>query len=91
MSCKSGRPVVLPQSVISILDKALNEVVPQLIPRDPVNSDGVKPGFNSIRTNPYHHADAEIVPTGDAPMAIFDGKAVLLFSSLRLIGLSSRR
>ncbi len=50
-------------------------MVPQLIPRDPVNSDGVKPGFNSIRSNIQTNEtiDVEIDPTSNAPIAIFDG------------------
>jgi len=50
-------------------------MVPQLIPRDPVNNDGVKPGFNSIRSNIQTNEtiDVEIDPTSNAPIAIFDG------------------
>jgi hypothetical protein len=33
-----------------MLDKTLNEMVPQLIPRDPVTSDGVKPVIAPIRS-----------------------------------------
>ena len=59
-----------------ILDKTLNDMVPQLIPREPVNIDGVKPGFNTIRTtiqtNEMIHV--EIDPTSNAPIAVFDGK-----------------
>jgi hypothetical protein len=51
-------------------------MVPQLIPRDPVNIDGVKPGFNTIRstvqTNETIHVDID--PTSNAPIAVFDGK-----------------
>lgn len=57
------------------LDKTLNDVVPQLIPRDPVNIDGVKPGFNTIRSNiPTNESiHAEMEPTNNAPIAVFDG------------------
>ena len=51
-------------------------MVPQLIPREPVNIDGVKPGFNTIRstiqTNETIHVDID--PTSNAPIAVFDGK-----------------
>ncbi len=50
-------------------------MVPQLIPRDPVNIDGIKPGFNTIRsniqTNETIHIDID--PTNNAPIAVFDG------------------
>jgi hypothetical protein len=52
---------------VFFLDKTLNDMVPQLIPRDPVN---MKPGFLSMRTN----IDIEFDPTNDAPIAVFDGK-----------------
>jgi hypothetical protein len=50
-------------------------MVPQLIPRDPVNIDGVKPGFNSIRSNIQTNEiiNVEIDPTSNAPIAVFDG------------------
>jgi hypothetical protein len=50
-------------------------MVPQLIPRDPVNSDGVKPGFNSIRSNIQTNEiiNVEIDPASNAPIAVFDG------------------
>jgi hypothetical protein len=49
-------------------------MVPQLIPREPININGVKPGFNSIRANIQNNIDVEIEPTSDAPIAVFDGK-----------------
>lgn len=51
-------------------------MVPQLIPRDPVNIDGVKPGFNSIRSNiqAAEGITVEIDPTNNAPIAVFDGR-----------------
>ncbi|CAF1250354.1 unnamed protein product [Adineta steineri] len=52
--------------------KTLNDMVPQLIPREPINMNGVKPGFNSIRTNIQNTIDIEIDPTNDAPIAVFD-------------------
>jgi hypothetical protein len=57
-------------------------MVPQLIPRDPVNSDGVKPGFNSIRSNIQTNEtiDVEIDPTSNAPIAIFDGIEFYFYS-----------
>lgn len=60
------------------LDKTLNDVVPQLIPREPVNIDGVKPGFNTIRSNiPTNESiHVEIDPTSNAPIAVFDGKTI---------------
>jgi len=48
-------------------------MVPQLIPRDPVN---MKSGFNSIRTNISNNIDIEFDPTTDAPIAVFDGKII---------------
>jgi hypothetical protein len=59
---------------ILIIDKTLNDMVPQLIPREPVNVNGVKPGFNIIRANIQNNIDVEIEPTSDAPIAVFDGK-----------------
>ncbi|CAF3491826.1 unnamed protein product [Rotaria sp. Silwood1] len=52
--------------------KTLNDMVPQLIPRDPVNMDGIKSGFNSIRSNIQNNIDVEINPTSNAPIAVFD-------------------
>ncbi|CAF1523170.1 unnamed protein product [Adineta steineri] len=54
--------------------KTLNDMVPQLIPRDPVNLDGVKPGFNSILSNIQINetTNIEIDPTNNAPIAVFD-------------------
>ena len=65
------------------LDKTLNDVVPQLIPREPVNIDGVKPGFNTIRSNiPTNESiHVEIDPTSNAPIAVFDGKIPSFFDS----------
>lgn len=50
-------------------------MVPQLIPRDPVNIDGIKSGFNSIRSNiqTTETLHVEIDPTSNAPIAVFDG------------------
>jgi hypothetical protein len=48
-------------------------MVPQLIPRDPVN---MKSGFNSIRTNISNNIDIEFDPITDAPIAVFDGKII---------------
>jgi len=48
-------------------------MVPQLIPRDPVN---MKSGFNLIRTNISNNIDIEFDPTTDAPIAVFDGKII---------------
>ena len=50
-------------------------MVPQLVPRDPVNNNSIKPGFNSVRSNiqinePSH---IEIDLTNNAPIAVFDG------------------
>jgi hypothetical protein len=57
------------------LDKTLNDMVPQLIPRDPVNIDGVKPGFNTIRSTIQTNEtiQIDIDPTSNAPIAVFDG------------------
>jgi hypothetical protein len=54
-------------------------MVPQLIPRDPVNIDGVKAGFNSIRANFQTNATihVEIDPTSNAPIAVFDGMRII--------------
>jgi hypothetical protein len=61
-------------------------MVPQLIPRDPVNIDGVKAGFASVRSNILHlhptHPDIGIDPTNDAPIAVFDGNVTLTASSM---------
>ena len=67
----------------SFADKSFNDMVPQLIPREPVNIDGVKAGFTSVRPNIssipiVQHHEIDIDPTRDAPIAVFDGK----FSSL---------
>lgn len=61
---------------LAVVDKTLNDMVPQLIPRDPVNSDGVKAGFNLIRSNVQVHetVNVEIDPTNNAPIAVFDGR-----------------
>jgi len=56
---------------LNSLDKTINDMVPQLIPRDPVN---MKSGFNSIRTNISNNIDIEFDPINDAPIAVFDGK-----------------
>ena len=53
-------------------------MVPQLIPREPVNIDGVKAGFTSVRPNlsampMTQQLEIDIDPTRDAPMAEFDG------------------
>jgi hypothetical protein len=56
---------------LNSLDKTINDMVPQLIPRDPVN---MKSGFNSIRTNISNSIDIEFDPINDAPIAVFDGK-----------------
>ncbi|UJR28556.1 hypothetical protein I4U23_009790 [Adineta vaga] len=52
--------------------KTLNTMVPQLIPREPVNIMGMKAGFNSIRSNIQDNLQIEIDPTSDAPIAVFD-------------------
>jgi hypothetical protein len=70
-----------------IPDKTLNDVVPQLIPREPVNIDGVKAGFTSVRSNIHqlqihHHVDIDIDPTNDAPLAVFDGKQEFIIDLL---------
>ncbi|CAM4749618.1 unnamed protein product [Rotaria magnacalcarata] len=52
--------------------KALNNTVPQLIPREPVNMSGIKPGFNSIRSIIPNHNGTEIDLPNNAPIAIFD-------------------
>jgi len=57
-------------------------MVPQLIPRDPVN---MKSGFNLIRTNISNNIDIEFDPTTDAPIAVFDGKIIswkIIFNNL---------
>lgn len=56
-------------------------MVPQLIPREPVNIDSVKPGFNLIRSNiqPNEIINVEIDPTSNAPIAVFDGKNIEFF------------
>lgn len=78
MSCKS---IDLRMKVglirFDCIDKTLNDMVPQLIPREPVNIDGVKPGFNTIRSNIQTNettVHVEIDPTSNAPIAVFDGK-----------------
>ncbi len=50
-------------------------MVPQLIPREPVNIDGIKPGFNTIRSNIQINETihVEIDPTNNAPIAVLDG------------------
>lgn len=68
----------------------MNDVVPQLIPREPVNIDGVKPGFNTIRSNipTNENIHVEIDPTSNAPIAVFDGKShhySILFSILSFL------
>ena len=76
MSCKSFTCLFEIQVIFVYIDKTLNDMVPQLIPRDPVNSDGVKPGFNSIRSNIQLNetVNIDIDPTNNAPIAVFDGK-----------------
>lgn len=78
MSCKLTKKFRTKRKIedfILNIDKTLNDMVPQLIPRDPVNLDGIKPGFNTIRstiqTNEINHI--EIDPTNNAPIAVFDG------------------
>jgi hypothetical protein len=68
-----------------IIDKTLNDMVPQLIPRDPVNIDGIKVGFNSIRSNIHYNIDGEFDPTNDAPIAVFDGTKKSLYFLLFFI------
>jgi hypothetical protein len=48
-------------------------MVPQLIPREPVN---MKPGFLSMRSNISNNIDIEFDPINDAPIAIFDGRKI---------------
>ncbi len=62
---------------MNCIDKPLNETIPQLIPRDPVN---MKSGFNSIRTNISNHIDIEFDPTNDAPIAVFEGRIILFLN-----------
>ncbi|CAF0948059.1 unnamed protein product [Adineta ricciae] len=52
--------------------KTFNDIVPQLIPREPINSIGMKPGLSSIRSNIQDNLEIEIDPTSDAPIAVFD-------------------
>ena len=65
------------QDALYAIDKTLNDVVPPLIPRDPLNSDVLKAGFNFIRpaipTN--EGMQVEIDPTSNAPIAVFGGTA----------------
>jgi hypothetical protein len=57
-------------------------MVPQLIPRDPVNLEGVKAGFNSLRAHIQTNEtiNVEIDPTSNAPIAVFDGIEYYLYS-----------
>ena len=54
-------------------------MVPQLIPRDPVNSNGVKMPFHSLRTTLQMNEtiNVEIDPTTSAPIAVLDGSFLL--------------
>lgn len=65
---------------LTIVDKTLNEMVPQLIPRDPVNSNGVKMPFHPLRTTLQTNEtiNVEIDPTTSAPIAVLDGLFLLL-------------
>lgn len=75
MSCKSIKiACCFVLSFSFVLDKKLNDMVPQLIPREPVNINGNKPGFNSIRSNILNNNVIDIDPTKNAPIAVFDGK-----------------
>lgn len=63
------------QDALCSVDKTLNDVVPPLIPRDPLNSEVLKAGFNFARpAMPTNEAiQVEIDPTSNAPIAVFDG------------------
>ncbi|CAF3714936.1 unnamed protein product [Rotaria sordida] len=50
--------------------KTLNDMVPQLIPRDPVNMNSIKSRFNSIRSNIQNNIDINTI--SNAPIAVFD-------------------
>ena len=65
--------------VSTLVDKTLNEMVPQLIPRDPVNSNGVKMPFHPLRTTVQTNEpiNVEIDPTTSAPIAVLDGMFLL--------------
>lgn len=53
-------------------------MVPQLISREPVNMNGIKPGLNSMRSNIQNNFHVDIDPTSDAPIAVFDGKNIFV-------------
>lgn len=69
------------------IDKTFDERVPQLIPREPVNIEAMKAGFNSNRLNlhpnqPQAQNEITIDPTTDAPIAVFDGMSILGYRDL---------
>ena len=74
MTCKLFSATYL--SIVSsfFLDKTFNDIVPQLIPREPINNVRMKSGLSSIRSNIQDNLEIEIDPTSDAPIAVFDGK-----------------
>ncbi|CAF4549590.1 unnamed protein product [Rotaria sp. Silwood1] len=74
IKAKRRRPHSKLKEPVLMSYKTLNDMVPQLIPRDPVNNDGIKPGFNLIRSNIQTNEtiNVEIDPTSNAPIAVFD-------------------
>ncbi|CAF1306275.1 unnamed protein product [Rotaria magnacalcarata] len=74
VKAKRRRPHSKLKEPVLMSYKTLNDMVPQLIPRDPLNSDGIKPGFNSIRSNIQINEtiNIDIDPTSNAPIAVFD-------------------